>query len=375
MQGTGETSNRTDDQQTLVRLRAEQQNLIQYFTKSEEFIEVKVNKLAEIIEQRINYADPLFLSEGLKDFTINMISTYIAEIFRREGIRSADNVHHYLPMKYKNASQVRNNVIEARGIQYRETFKALKLLTENRGTVLEILEDVKKTDHRLIQDSYLLFHAGENKTERIANDEDIPLEGVKQRSETNTQKLPHRVTTFSNSILTLIEVLTDFHQFVYENPPPPELDHKFAIGYDAWAQLYPTYTNLKNSLTVSQWISRCKYMIHQSKHGAAVKDEVMTNLCVACSDPDHADTWIEMVWDFKSETNWRCTECGGTEGEWRGLTREQCGDNKAPIHTQAEFFANSLPAAYESLEYYNTIPIVLKYARKVKLGVTLSEEA
>ena len=366
---------RANDLKKLVDLRAEQQNLIQYFSKSEETIELKVNKLAEIIEERINYADPLFISEGLKDFTINMISTYIADLFRREGIKCADNVHHYLPMRFKNASQVRNNVIEARGIQYRETFKALQLLTQNRGVVLEILEDVKKTDHHLIQESYNLFHKGEIKTEQIALAEGIKLEDLKQRSETNTQKPEPRVTTYSNSILHLIESLTDFHEFVIQFPPPPELDKKFAAGTEAWASLYPSYKNLKNSLTVSMWISRCKYMIHQSKHGAAVKDEVMTNLCVNCSDPDHADTWIEMVWDWKSETYWRCTECGGTKGEWRGLTREQVGDNKAPIHTQAEFYANNLPGAYESLEYYNTIPIVYKYARKVKLGVTLSEEA
>ena len=57
------------------------------------------------------------------------------------------------------------------------------------------------------------------------------------------------------------------------------------------------------------WWSRIKYMIHQSKHGAAVKEEIMTMLCENCYDKktgiEKPDTNAEMIRDFKSPTGWR----------------------------------------------------------------------
>jgi hypothetical protein len=120
-------------------------------------------------------------------------------------------------------------------------------------------------------------------------------------------------------------------------------------------------------------------MTHQSKHGAAVKDEIMTMLCENCYDiktgTERPDTNAEMIRDFKSPTGWRCGSCNGIQGHMRGLTREQVGDNKQPYITQAEEFVFSFPFFVEMVEYYISSYMPYGYGRKVDLGVELSKQA
>jgi hypothetical protein len=374
------TDTRQNDLEVLQKLRAQQQSLVEYFSQNEDTIEKKVNDLGQIIEDRMKYADPLFLSEGLKDFTISQISTYIANLFRSKGIKSADNVHHYLPSKWKDASQIRNNVIESRGTEYREVYKSLVYLTDNQSVMLQVLEDARKTQPSLISNAHELFHDGNIRTEKIAFEEGIPLGDNPVRKEHKTPTERPRITTLWEAVRWGREgPLLKFQNFTQKFPPPPELEEKWAGGFIAFCQLFESVYNEKFSLTGSMWFSKIKYMIHHSKHGAGVKDQTYSMLCEVCYDKkageDRPGCNSEMIWDWHSPTNWRCTSCNGIVGHLRGLTREQVGDNKSPILTQAEYYANNLPFFYDLIEFYVRTYMPRGYARKIDLGVDLSNKA
>jgi hypothetical protein len=326
----------------------------------------------------MKYADPMFLSEGLKDFTISQISTYITNILRAAGVKNADHVHDYLPDKYKDASQIRKNVLDDGAGQRRETYLALKTLISNKGTLLQILEDEGKTDHSLIQDTYSLCHPAEIKCERISNDEGFALEDHNPKKEHRTPKPPSEITDPWEAYGWLIDGLKKTQKFVYDFPPRPERRPQFTASILELGKLLHLH-NEKNSLWRIMWLSKVKYMIHHSKHGAAVKDEVMTMLCENCYDRktgiEKPDTNAEMVKDPTSPTYWRCGSCRGIVGHWRGLTREQCGDNKAPYITQAEAFSNSVSYFIEGIEYYSQDYMPYNGARKIDLGIELSEKS
>jgi hypothetical protein len=59
----------------------------------------------------------------------------------------------------------------------------------------------------------------------------------------------------------------------------------------------------------------------------------------------------------------------------RGLTREQIGDNKKPVLTQAERLVYTLPGFYEALDKRITEVDKRIYGRKVLLSGDLSNEA
>lgn len=367
---------RQNDLEVLQGLRARQQTLVEYFSQNEETIEKKVNDLGQIIEDRMKYADPLFLSEGLKDFTIAQISTYIANLFRSKGIKCADNVHHYLPSKWKDASQIRNNVTDSRGTEYRQVRQSLELLNNNQSLVLQVLEDAKKEEPSLISDSYELFHNGEIRTEKIAYEEGIPLVDRSIKREIKTRKPESEITTTYQAFGWLIEGLKKTQNFILTFPPRPEDDPDFASSVVELGKLL-FIDNIKFSLWRIMWLSKIKYMTHHSKHGAAVKDEVMTMLCENCYDRktgiEKPDTNAEMVKDPTSPTYWRCGSCRGVVGHWRGLTREQVGDNKEPYITQAEAFCGSMRYFARFIKYYSQDYMPYNGARKIELGLELSD--
>src|SRR6185369_7604931 len=89
------------DQNKLSSLHIEQSQLISLIKNKEGSIKQKVNRWAVIIEELINLADPEIDSLLI----VNQISTYIANSCRSHNIAIADDVHHYLPDKYKNPNK------------------------------------------------------------------------------------------------------------------------------------------------------------------------------------------------------------------------------------------------------------------------------
>ena len=175
-----------------------------------------------------------------------------------------------------------------------------------------------------------------------------------------------------------IDYFENTKQFFIKFPPPADKNALWAAGIIQLIKLFPD-GNEKFSLLRLMWWSRIKYMIHQSKHGAAVKDEIMTMLCENCYDiktgTEKQDCNAEMIRDYKSATGWRCGSCNGIVGHYRGLTREQVGDNKAPVITQCERFVKEFPGFVDMAESYHGGYMPYGHARKIDLGVELSSKA
>ena len=211
-----------------------------------------------------------------------------------------------------------------------------------------------------------------------AMDLGVILSGYERKDSHKTPTPPAEITDCSQAIEYCIDYLQNTKQFFIKFPPPAEKNPLWAAGIIQIIKLFPN-GNEKFSLLKLMWWSRIKYMIHQSKHGAAVKDEIMTMLCDNCYDAktgrEKPDCNAEMIRDFKSATGWRCGSCNGISGHFRGLTREQVGDNKAPVITQCERFVYAFPGFADMVECYTESYMPYGYARKIDLGVELSSKA
>lgn len=376
------------DQNELASLRIEQSQLLALLKNKEGSLKSKIIRLAEILEQRIVLADPEFEQEEYRDFTISQISTYITNILRNHNIAYAPWVSECLPPKYKDPSQSNNALLNrsAKPSQWGGVDPEL-LLKELAAVPLEVIKQLA---------SNIKVNAYDDVIMRLKNL--IESDAVEQRYQLNDKKLrdtirtsrpfPPRPTKYTEEVRRHGDILYQWADVVDSRcPPPPELEEDFAAGERAATEVYENFINEKYSLATGEWLERDIYRIHQSKHGAAVKDKVITLLCKECSnlskevyDPDD---FIEMEWDWNSSTHWRCPRNPDhINGVPRGLTREQCGDkgdktdkSLSPLETQAVNLVNNLPGYYNSLQYYNTLMQKCIATRKVKLGVDLSSKA
>lgn len=360
------------DKHELASLIVEQSQILASLSRNDnKTLKEKIIRLAHIIDERMELADPTFD----KKFTRSQISTYITHLCGDLPI--ADVVRRYLPPEYKDQSQVRNIILEDGGTDVREIVANLTALADFKKPITEAIAQLASA-----ADLATLNELGKlltNKTAEQASKLHITLPGYEHSREHKTPMDEPKVGTCAEEMDGIIEAMKEFKQFIIEVPPPPELEQKWATGLREFKKLWPSFSNHKFSLVKIQWFSRIKYVFHQSKHGAAVKDEIMTILCENCYDEkkgeERPNCNAEMEWDYKSPTHWRCPTCGGVKGHWRGLTREQVGDNKAPILSQAEELVYNLYFFYEILEYYVTASMPRDYARKIDLGVELGSKA
>lgn len=359
------------DTDKLLILHKEQNEIISFLKDREGPVKQKIIRLAEILEEMMERADstlPAFL-------TTNMISSQIRQMLREQGIAAADNVNHYLPDKYKNQSQQRILLVDG-SIRTADDIEIIKeigadihLLKEKIGTV---------SNH---QDLEILFEiADEMKkaTAARAMNLGVILSGFEKKESHKTPTPPSEITDCAEAMQYGIDYFKNTKEFFIKFPPPADKNPLWAAGIIQLIKLFPD-GNEKFSLLRLMWWSRIKYMVHQSKHGAAVKDEIMTMLCENCYDiktgHEKPDTNAEMIRDYKSVTGWRCGSCNGIVGHYRGLTREQVGDNKAPVITQCERFVKEFPGFVDMAESYHGGYMPYGHARKIDLGVELSSKA
>ena len=368
----GTDSSRQQAEDKLSLLNGEQSQIISFLQNQGGTIKQKIIRIAAIFEERMQLADPS-LPPSL---TTNMISTYISKIFREHGITAADYVHHYLSDKYKDPNQRRmivlvDGVTELRGdIEIiKEIGKDIRSLKDNIGEI---------TEH---QDLAIVHEIADEMKKAVSSramDLGVILPGYERKDSHKTPTPPSEITDCAQAVRYCINYLENTEQFFIKFPPPPEKNPLWAAGIIQIIKLFPN-GNEKFSLLKLMWWSRIKYMIHQSKHGAAVKDEIMTMLCENCYDiktgTEKQDCNAEMIRDFKSATGWRCGSCNGITGHYRGLTREQVGDNKQPTITQCERFIQEVPWFADMVECYTESYMPFGYARKIDLGVELSSKA
>ena len=378
------------DQNELSSLRIEQSQLIALLKNKADSWRTKLIRLAEIFERRYELADPEFDNDN---FSVSRISTEITHLLRRHNVAIADHVSDYLPEKYKNPNLARDweekRPVSWGGIDPTMLIDELSHLPA---------EEIKKLPSSIKIMLYDTIMKNKNLIESDALEQHYQLNDKQQRDPIRTSKpFAPRITKLGNAYIYLGETFIDFGNWVNNDfPPPPELDEKWITGPTTVASMFRNVMNVKYSLTDIQWLQRDHYRIHQSKHGAAVKDKVETLLCKKCTNLDsekyNPDDFVEMEYDRDSSTNWRCPECRGTEGVKRGLTREQCGDKAiqscpkcglnfkwdqglSPIETRAIELGNGLQFWNDAQDYYMAIAQKCIGVRKTKLGKDLSDKA
>jgi hypothetical protein len=379
------------DQNELSSLRIEQSQLIALLKNKADSWRTKLVRLAEIFERRYELADPEFDNDN---FSISRISTEITHVLRRHNVAIADHVSDYLPDKYKNPNLARD-FLNTKGPASWGGIDPSLLIDEISHLPAEEIKKLPTNVKILLYDT---IRKQKNLIETDALEQHYQLNDKEQRDPIRTSRpFPPRVTKYSEAIHKHADLLLEWEQKVINDcPPPPELEQEFADGEVASYQYLLNFINEKYSLGMGEWLERDIYRIHQSKHGAAVKDKVETLLCKHCSilnrEKYEPGDFVEMEWSWSSPTHWKCPECGGSEHVLRGLTREQCGDKAlqscpqchyhfnweqgiSPMETQAVNLVNNLMGHYNSLNYYNTLFQKCTATRRIKLGVDLSSKA
>lgn len=389
------------DQNELSSLRIEQSQLISLIKNKEGSIKSKIVRLAEVIEKRYELLDPEFEGENYRHFTISQISTEITRVLRSYNIPMAENVRHYLPEKYKDPSQQRN-VLDNGGISNRQQWGGVDpslLIGELMALPRDIIENLPTEQKQTLYDVITKSNGLKNILEADAVAKGYQFSDKKLREAIRTPRpFEPRATKYTVEVRRHADVLNQWADIVDERcPPPEELEEEFAAGERAATEVYENFINEKYSLALGEWLERDIYRVHQSKHGAAVKDKVPTLLCKKCSVLDREEyqngDFVQVRWHWDSPTHWKCPACGEMEDfVLRPLTREQCGDKGhercpqcdyrfnwdvaiSPIEAIAVDLVNNLPGYYNSLTYYNQFMQKCVATRKVKLGVDLSSKA
>jgi hypothetical protein len=260
-------------------------------------------------------------------------------------------------------------------------------------------DQIKRLPPNIKINLYDTIMKNKNLIESDALEQHYQLNDKKQREAIRTPRpFPERPTQYTKEVRRHADILNEWADVVDKRcPPPAELEEEFAAGERAATEVYENFINEKYSLALGEWLERDIYRVHQSKHGAAVKDKVPTLLCKKCSILDREEyesgDFVQVRWHWESPTHWKCPQCGEMEDfVLRPLTREQCGDKGhercpqcnfkfnwdvavSPIEAIAIDLVNNLPGYYNSLKYYNQFMQKCVATRKVKLGVDLSAKA
>jgi rubredoxin len=364
------------DQITIATLKIEQTHLISSLKNKDDSIEKKIHRLGEIIEDRFKRNDMSLAKEGIVIYDINQISESITSIFTRMGLKIAPHVPDYCYPRWKDPTKIHKRELDECPAE-RSKIDQLVGILKSENELLNEIPSMATSDMDISYETILKL---KSKYENAARDRHHLLPGHEEKDPKITPKSKPEFSTEWEAIEWLRNVaLKKYQDYVYEFPGPSQKQRYWATGWQEFGLLIIDITNLKSSLITTQWLSRIKYMFHQSKHGAAVLDEIETMICDACWDDEtgkeRPDCNAEMEWDWFSPSKWRCPTCGGTKGKLRGLTREQVGDNKVPVITKAEILVNNLPGIYEALEHRITETDKRIYARKIALAIDLQKKS
>lgn len=365
------------DQSKIATLKIEQSHLISSLKNKHESLEKKILRLGEIIEERFIRNDPSLAKEGIIISNINQISRIIKDIFFKAKIKIYPWVHDYCKPQWKNGYNKQDNFNDEIAATPRKIEQLLELCNSER----ELSDEIPKLSASQMDSLYTLLMKLKPTTEAAARDIKHLLPGHEEKEPKETPKTDPEFTEEHDAIQWVRDVaLKKYQDYVYRFPGPPEKREYWASGWKELGLVCIDAMNLKSSLIKVEWEGRIQYMYHQSKHGAAVYEEIETMICDECFDDETGkekpDCNAEMEWDHNSITKYRCPTCGGTKGKLRGLTREQCGDNKEPVCAEAQRLQYALPGFFESILDRRVTEVDKRiYGRKVLLSEDLRKEA
>lgn len=365
------------DQSELLSLKREQTTLLDSIDQEDSSQGQRIQRLAEIIEQRINLGDPDC------DYPVNQISTQLKRIL--EGKPIASFLHRYLADKYKDPRD-------------QENAKLAEHLTSGKLMVCQRIEDLSneqleryfesRAEYKNILDDHHRVNNKEiEKCQQIAEERHLELGGYKFRKPISIHDIPGEVietleglndATYKNLIAIskyeakIAEVFKEFPATDYEDAK------KYYLGTEAYKMILTPHQNYKWTGDYGHWYDRGYLEIMQGKHGSGNSDKFMSILCTWCSRDidDDPNDYERMYMDKESITGYRCRNCDGVNFIERETTREQVGDRKEYIFNSAKFVMENFPFWSDFLHDHNK-KYVMPYenARKLRISGQFSNSA
>ena len=349
---------REETDRILRDLQKEQEIVIQDIETHEGTMKAKIQRLAQIMEQRIELLDPTLT------ITLSEISAEISRVLRDNKCALAEHVNDYLEGKYKNQNKARYSKIATNIVDC--TVEGCKPLEDSSISDLEgrleILKNGKNDADKLVT----------NLNNNIDNlRAEFMRRGVRQVGEEKYRN-PISIYDFKHMVPEDEELqrinegveywirqqakgLNDIAD-LYKDFPAVDIDHakQYFYANKMMANLYTSIKDVKWSGDLSFWFDRNYWAKAQSAHDSGNSTKFNSNLCAWCSrdvDKDPMDFNV-MYYDKFSPTGYRCDGCNGTAVLDRGTTREQVTDRKPEMNRMARDVINHLPAYPEFFQHF-----------------------
>jgi phosphoglycolate phosphatase-like HAD superfamily hydrolase len=372
------------DQSELLTLKREQTTLLDLLQQGDSSQGVKIVRLAQIIERRIDLGDQDC------SYPVNQISTMITRMLSDQGSTLATHVSRYLPEKYKDPrlSQYAKLTTHLERVVVDCGFQlGSQQIEQLSGEQLEkYYEQLGETDDAL-DTTITLVKKNREKCEAVAQERGLQLAGYKFRKPISIHDIPGEVVetleglndaTYKNLIAIskyeakIAEVFKEFPATDYEDAK------KYYLGTEAYKTILAPHQDYKWTGDYGHWYDRGYLEVMQGKHGSGNSDKFMSMLCTWCSRDidDDPDDYERMYMDKDSATGYRCRNCNGVNFVTRETTREQVGDRKEYIFNSAKFVMENLPYWSDVLHDHNR-KYVMPYenARKLRISGQFSNSA
>ena len=308
-------------------------------------------------------------------------------MLRERQCTIADNVHHYLPTKYKNKNLARIT-------------QTIDKLNEIGGTInchlpeecssheLEELYEANEKAKNELDNAVSRYNKEQEKIEFIANQKGFQLAGYKFRREIShtdfSEPTPEELMKYVAQMRDLFYEASDTFKTLgdkyFADPPRvlAELVQDIDVMTVYCATLKGHGKDYKMTGNLDHSMERQYVSDMSGKHAAGNSDKFPTLLCSHSSkfetfDPDNFEI---MKFDHTSPSNYRCAKCGGVDVIERGMSREQVGDRAAFIVREAQNIIRAMPIFGITLQRWVTKYIQVKEdSRKTVIAEFFSDSS
>jgi len=369
---------KVNDQSELFNLKNEQATLIDLIKQNDSSQGQMIQRLARIIERRIELGDPEC------SYPVNQISTIITRLLDNP------NVPRHLSDKYKDsrlsgyaklATHLQHLIIDG-GIQ----LDSQRIEQSSNQQLEQYYEQLVETDNEL-DTTISQVRKNRERCEQIAHERGLELGGYKYRKPISAHddhyETPQTLEGLNEAIYQeLLGAGDDLKDIAirYREYPADNYDDakRYYLGTKTFRQILRPEKDLKWSGSWAFWFNRGYLETTEGKHAAGNSDKFPTLYCTWCSRDmkDNPEDYHLMQKHPDSPTGWKCLKCNGTNYITRETTREQVGDRKDEIFTFANtvietfpFFGDFILRVHES--YWK--PII--DGRKSRIGYQFSNSA
>ena len=274
MQEVGDSRQQTEEQLRI--LREEERSLFDSLENNEGTLKDKIIRIAQILEERINFLDPMLP----KELSLNRISSYITRSLKSYNAPIAHWVSEYLPDKYKNPNIHKHT----------KMLIALKDLVDSSVEPTELIEQCSNSElESLVQ--YV------DKAKKMNDDVGTLLNNRKEKAlqecirrgmkEVAGEKIRDQISCYdfrmelpddetlrfyikqtSENLIATGEAITDFGKRDFLDFPPHDVDiaKKYAETSRIWRIIFLTVKEKKWSGDIGFWMDRNFWQKVQSSH-------------------------------------------------------------------------------------------------------------